>query len=211
MLEHGQWGSVCDDTWDLEDAHVVCRQLSCGWAVEALPGLHFAPGQGPIHRDQVNCSGSEDYLWDCLGLPGNGYCGHKEDAGVVCSEHQSWRLTGGADACEGQVEVYFRGVWNTVCDSTWYSPEAKVLCQDLGCGTVAQVPKGLPHSLAGKMYYSCEGWEPTLSNCSWRYNNSNLCSQSQAARVLCSGIPPPLPPAPPIPRSGLGMPPESTA
>ncbi|XP_026970376.1 T-cell differentiation antigen CD6 isoform X7 [Sagmatias obliquidens] len=117
MLEHGQWGSVCDDTWDLDDAHVVCRQLSCGWAVQALPGLHFAPGQGRIHRDQVNCSGSETYLWDCLGLPGNGYCGHKEDAGVVCSEHQSWRLTGGADPCEGQVEVYFRGVWNTVCDS----------------------------------------------------------------------------------------------
>uniref|UniRef100_A0A8C3YWD3 CD6 molecule n=1 Tax=Catagonus wagneri TaxID=51154 RepID=A0A8C3YWD3_9CETA len=89
MLEHGQWGSVCDDTWDLEDAHVVCRQLSCGWAVQALPGLHFAPGQGRIHRDQVNCSGSETYLWDCLGLPGNGYCGHKEDAGVVCSGARS--------------------------------------------------------------------------------------------------------------------------
>ncbi|XP_029063006.1 T-cell differentiation antigen CD6 isoform X7 [Monodon monoceros] len=187
MLEHGQWGSVCDDTWDLDDAHVVCRQLSCGWAVQALPGLHFAPGQGRIHRDQVNCSGSETYLWDCLGLPGNGYCGHKEDAGVVCSEHQSWRLTGGADPCEGQVEVYFRGVWNTVCDSTWYEPEAKVLCRDLGCGTLARVPKGLPHSLSGKMYYSCEGGEPTLSECFWRFNNSNLCRQSQAARVLCSG------------------------
>lgn len=85
MLEHGQWGSVCDDTWDLEDAHVVCRQLSCGWAIQALPGLHFAPGQGLIHRDQVNCSGEEAYLWDCPGLPGDGYCGHKEDAGVVCS------------------------------------------------------------------------------------------------------------------------------
>uniref|UniRef100_A0A8C0HX37 T-cell differentiation antigen CD6 n=1 Tax=Balaenoptera musculus TaxID=9771 RepID=A0A8C0HX37_BALMU len=187
MLEHGQWGSVCDDTWDLDDAHVVCRQLSCGWAVQALPGLHFAPGHGRIHRDQVNCSGSETYLWDCLGLPGNGYCGHKEDAGVVCSEHQSWRLTGGADPCEGQVEVYFRGVWSTVCDSTWYEPEAKVLCRDLGCGTLARVPKGLPHSLSGKMYYSCEGGEPTLSECFWRFNNSNLCSQSQAARVLCSG------------------------
>ncbi|XP_026970379.1 T-cell differentiation antigen CD6 isoform X10 [Sagmatias obliquidens] len=187
MLEHGQWGSVCDDTWDLDDAHVVCRQLSCGWAVQALPGLHFAPGQGRIHRDQVNCSGSETYLWDCLGLPGNGYCGHKEDAGVVCSEHQSWRLTGGADPCEGQVEVYFRGVWNTVCDSTWYEPEANVLCRDLGCGTLARVPKGLPHSLSGKMYYSCEGGEPTLSECFWRFNNSNLCRQSQAARVLCSG------------------------
>ncbi|XP_077605011.1 T-cell differentiation antigen CD6 isoform X3 [Crocuta crocuta] len=89
MLEHGQWGSVCDDTWDLNDSHVVCRQLNCGWAVQALPGLHFAPGQGPIHRDQVNCTGNEHYLWDCHGLPGNGYCGHKEDAGVVCSGSRS--------------------------------------------------------------------------------------------------------------------------
>ncbi|XP_070221235.1 T-cell differentiation antigen CD6 isoform X7 [Bos mutus] len=187
MLEHGQWGSVCDDTWDLEDAHVVCRQLGCGWAVQALPGLHFAPGQGRIHWDQVNCTGLETYLWHCPGLPGNGYCGHKEDAGVVCSEHQSWRLTGGTDPCEGQVEVYFRGVWNTVCDSEWYDSEANVLCQDLGCGTVARVPKGLPHSLSGKMFYSCKGKESTLSKCFWRFNNSNLCRQSQAARVLCSG------------------------
>ncbi|XP_039716210.1 T-cell differentiation antigen CD6 isoform X2 [Pteropus medius] len=187
MLEHGQWGSVCDDTWDLEDAHVVCRQLSCGWAIQALPGLHFAPGQGLIHRDQVNCSGVEAYLWDCPGLPGDRYCGHKEDAGVVCSEHQSLRLTGGRDSCEGQVEVHFRGVWNTVCDSEWYTSEAQVLCRALGCGTVARIPKGLPHSLSGRMYYSCKGEEPTLSDCSWRFNNSNLCSQSKAARVLCSG------------------------
>ncbi|XP_053416149.1 T-cell differentiation antigen CD6 isoform X5 [Nycticebus coucang] len=89
MLERGQWGSVCDDTWDLEDAHVVCRQLGCGWAVQALPGLHFTPGRGPIHRDQVNCSGAEAYLWDCPGLPGDHYCGHKEDAGVVCSGSRS--------------------------------------------------------------------------------------------------------------------------
>ncbi|XP_014648623.1 PREDICTED: T-cell differentiation antigen CD6 [Ceratotherium simum simum] len=187
MLEDGQWGSVCDDTWDLEDAHVVCRQLKCGWAIQALPGLHFAPGQGPIHRDQVNCSGDEANLQDCLGQPGDGYCGHKEDAGVVCSEHQSWRLTGGADPCEGQVEVHFRGVWSTVCNSEWYPPEATVLCRSLGCGTMARVLKGLPHSLSGRMYYSCEGEEPALSDCVWRFNNSFLCSQSQAARVLCSG------------------------
>uniref|UniRef100_A0A671DPI1 T-cell differentiation antigen CD6 n=1 Tax=Rhinolophus ferrumequinum TaxID=59479 RepID=A0A671DPI1_RHIFE len=187
MLEHGEWGSVCDDTWDLEDAHVVCRQLSCGWAVQALPGLHFAPGRGLIHRDQVNCSGAEDHLWDCPGLHGDRYCGHKEDAGVVCSEHQTLRLTGGSDPCEGQVEVYFRGVWSTVCDSEWYKSEAQVLCRALGCGTMARIPKGLPHSLSGRMYYSCKGGELTLSDCSWRFNNSNLCSQSKAAWVVCSG------------------------
>ncbi|XP_027799900.2 T-cell differentiation antigen CD6 isoform X7 [Marmota flaviventris] len=187
MLEHGKWGTVCDDTWDLKDAQVVCQQLKCGWAVQALPGLHFTPGKGRIHRDQVNCSGTEAYLWDCPGLPGDQYCGHKEDAGAVCSEHQSWRLTGGIDPCEGQVEVYFRGVWSTVCDSEWYSSEAEVLCRALGCGTTVEQPKGLPHSLSGRMYYSCEGKEATLSDCSWRFNNSNLCSQSMAARVLCSG------------------------
>ncbi|XP_055987522.1 T-cell differentiation antigen CD6 [Sorex fumeus] len=186
MLEHGQWGSVCDDTWDLEDGHVVCRQLGCGWAVRVLPGLHFPPGQGPIHRDQVNCSGAEAFLWDCPGLQGRGYCGHKEDAGVMCSEHQSWRLTGSADPCEGQVEVYYQGVWNTVCDSVWYGPEATVLCRSLGCGTSAGLPRGWPHSLPGQMYYSCEGSEDALHHCTWRYNNSNLCSQSRAARVICS-------------------------
>ncbi|XP_012863262.1 T-cell differentiation antigen CD6 [Echinops telfairi] len=187
LLEGDQWGSVCDDTWDLHDGHVVCRQLGCGWAVQALPGLHFTPGRGPIHRDQVNCSGTEAYLWDCPGMPGAGYCGHKEDAGVRCSEHQSWRLTGSADPCHGQVEVDYHGVWSTVCDSEWYSPEAEVLCQSLGCGPVDSIPKGLPHSLAGRMYYSCTGGETTLAECSWRFNNSNLCSQSLAAKVFCSG------------------------
>lgn len=107
----------------------------------------------------------------------------------ISAEHQTLRLTGGTDPCEGQVEVHFRGVWNTVCDTEWYTPEAQVLCRALGCGTMARKPEGLPHSLSGRMYYSCSGEEPTLSDCSWRYNNSNLCSQSKAARVICSGTP----------------------
>lgn len=83
--------------------------------------------------------------------------------------------------------MYYREVWSTVCDSEWYLEEAEVLCRALGCGAAVDQPRGLPHSLLGRMYYSCEGREASLSNCLWRFNNSNLCRQSLAARVLCSG------------------------
>uniref|UniRef100_A0A8C9UTI6 CD6 molecule n=1 Tax=Spermophilus dauricus TaxID=99837 RepID=A0A8C9UTI6_SPEDA len=116
MLEHGKWGTVCDDTWDLKDAQVVCQQLKCGQAIQALPGLHFTPGKGPIHRDQVNCSGTEAYLWDCPGLPGDQYCGHKEDAGAVCSGQ--WVLSG--HITEGRSSV-------TVKVENWGSRELTLL------------------------------------------------------------------------------------
>uniref|UniRef100_A0A8C8SCF5 T-cell differentiation antigen CD6 n=1 Tax=Pelusios castaneus TaxID=367368 RepID=A0A8C8SCF5_9SAUR len=185
LEEAGVWGTVCDDNWDLEDARVVCQQLKCGWAVKAPAASFFQKGTGPIHLDEVSCAGNESHLWDCP-AERNHDCGHKEDAGVVCSEHQTWRLSGGLDTCAGWVEAYYRGVWNTVCDGTWYKEEMDVLCQWLGCGQSLH-KLSFNHTQKGQLNYQCSGNEASLTSCRWHYNNSYLCHQSQAAGVICNG------------------------
>ncbi|XP_062422204.1 putative DMBT1-like protein, partial [Pungitius pungitius] len=71
------WGTVCDDSWGLEDAAVVCRQLDCGTALSAPQSAHFGRGTGSIWLDDVSCSGTERYLTECNhGGFGKHNCGH---------------------------------------------------------------------------------------------------------------------------------------
>uniref|UniRef100_A0A3B3VQE3 Neurotrypsin n=1 Tax=Poecilia latipinna TaxID=48699 RepID=A0A3B3VQE3_9TELE len=80
---HGDWGSICDSGWNDLNAAVVCRQL--GHSGRAVAARGFGQGKGPIHLDQVRCTGKEEFLGECpsLGLNVQG-CRRREDAWVKC-------------------------------------------------------------------------------------------------------------------------------
>ena len=86
VYHNGEWGTVCDDGWDLNDAQVVCRQLGFVSAITARIGAYYGEGSGQIWLDNVNCVGTELTIENC---PHRGWgiedCGHYEDAGVQCS------------------------------------------------------------------------------------------------------------------------------
>ena len=82
----GSWGTVCDDSWDINDARVVCRQLGYHSAVSAPHRARFGQGSGEIWLDDVQCQGYESSIGNCRHRPwGVHNCNHGEDASVICS------------------------------------------------------------------------------------------------------------------------------
>ncbi|XP_034079336.1 galectin-3-binding protein B-like [Gymnodraco acuticeps] len=85
----GIWGTVCNSYWDINDAHVVCRQLHFPGAIEALTTPQFGSGEGTVLLNNVLCDGSETSLLQCKSVDGSfSHCGPSRHAGVRCQKEQ---------------------------------------------------------------------------------------------------------------------------
>ncbi|XP_051742595.1 uncharacterized protein LOC127508559 isoform X4 [Ctenopharyngodon idella] len=193
ILYNGQWGTVCDDDWDINDAAVVCRQLGCGGAVSATSSASFGQGSGQIWLDDVGCSGSESSLTQCSHNPiGTHNCDHSEDAGVVCSQDKlpDIRLVSGSDSCCGRVEILHNGQWGTVCDDDWDMNDAAVVCRQLQCGSAISAPQSAAFGQgSGSIWLDdvgCSGGEGKLTQCSHRGLGKHDCNHGEDAGVVCS-------------------------
>ncbi|MGH0127776.1 UNVERIFIED_CONTAM: hypothetical protein FKN15_044578 [Acipenser sinensis] len=152
-----EWGTICDDDFSTENAHVLCRHLGFISATGWTHSSKYGKGAGKIWLDNVQCSGSEKSIADCRSRGwGNSDCTHDEDAGVVCKDE---RLPGfmesnvieveerveeirlrplGASAkkrlpiTEGIVEVKYKGSWTQICDDGWTPKNSRVICGMFG-------------------------------------------------------------------------------
>uniref|UniRef100_A0A8D2HE91 SRCR domain-containing protein n=1 Tax=Urocitellus parryii TaxID=9999 RepID=A0A8D2HE91_UROPR len=192
ILQQGSWGSICDDSWDLNDAHVVCRQLGCGVALEATISAHFGEGSGPIWLDEVNCTGEEAHVWQC---PSQGWgqhnCRHKADAGVICSEFLALRLVSKDQECAGWLEVFYNNTWGSVCHSPMEAVTLSVICRQLGCGDTETLNSSVPLREGSRPRWvdeiQCRKTDTSLWQCPSDPWKQRSCSAKEEAYIMCSG------------------------
>ncbi|XP_006895564.1 PREDICTED: CD5 antigen-like [Elephantulus edwardii] len=194
--QNGQWGTVCDDGWDLEDVAVVCRELGCGAAKGTPSGFIYKPQAEEtqnIFIQDVNCNGREDTLAQCEKEDSDyGSCSHKEDAGASCERKcvpETVRLTDGLGRCMGRVEVKYQGQWSSVCKAGWNLQEAKVVCRQLGCGRAILTRGCCDRATQGRgpiwpNRVLCSGKELTLEDCLSIPQEEN-CTHTEDTWVQC--------------------------
>uniref|UniRef100_A0A8C1JSH5 SRCR domain-containing protein n=1 Tax=Cyprinus carpio TaxID=7962 RepID=A0A8C1JSH5_CYPCA len=191
----GQWGTVCDDGWDLADAAVVCRELDCGEPVDALSDAHFGSGSGPIWMSYVMCSGSESTLKNC-GSSGWGKhdCDHTKDVGcyqcLLIFLSSGVRMVGGS-RCSGRLEILHNQTWMSVCDAAFDQQDTEVVCRELDCGAPVQVLGAAAFDKGDTQMWTqeiqCRGNESQIHLCPTSPSHENNCYHDKEFGLMLVG------------------------
>lgn len=176
VYHNSEWRRVCEYNWDINDAHVVCRQLGYGFARNAYTS--WGPrGTGSYWLTSVSCSGQEPNITECSHSGWSASSGScrvdgTDDAGVLCAAEGDGelRLVDGVNEYEGRVEMKYGEIWRRVCEYGWGDTDANVVCKQLGyAGALQSFHSWSPR---GNINYwlrdvNCAGNEEFLHNCSW--------------------------------------------
>ena len=84
----GVWGTIRNRGWNLNAAHVACRELGYQGADAAIvfTVAPYGRGEGPVWMSNLDCQGHESSLWECSWSRIAGiYWDHENDAGVICT------------------------------------------------------------------------------------------------------------------------------
>ncbi|XP_041372547.1 deleted in malignant brain tumors 1 protein-like [Gigantopelta aegis] len=193
IFHNGQWGSICDDSFDDDEAQVVCRNLGLqSYGARAYGSARYGQSTGPIWLDSVTCNGDEHRLDQCSSLPwGNNDCSHSEDVSVKCPLGRRIRLVNGSGIrTQGRVEIQINGTWGTVCDDGFDSRDAGVICAMMGFSRYeARAVHGAGFGNgSGPIFFenlACRGNESSITRCPVNHVGDHICHHNQDAGVIC--------------------------
>ena len=82
--QSGGFEYICDEGWDINDAHVICRMLGYPGALDASVRSQYGiPNLQRAALSNVQCTGTENSIFDCPSDP-NPSCDRSRTAGVRC-------------------------------------------------------------------------------------------------------------------------------
>ncbi|CAI8038684.1 Deleted in malignant brain tumors 1 protein, partial [Geodia barretti] len=171
----------------------------------------FSPNRGYVVG--LDCVGTESELRQCRfrGILVGRQCRFGYAGGVSCtndSEAAEYpvRLVGGSGPHEGRVEIYYHGVWGTVCRNMWGIEDAnsmfsyyvcvhtnsQVVCRQLGFSKATRVVAWNEfRGAVGQIWLDsvgCSGSEESLDMCGHMgWGDHNFCSHSRDAEAVCEG------------------------
>ncbi|KAK7116610.1 hypothetical protein V1264_002264 [Littorina saxatilis] len=190
------WGAVCaGQSWNDTAANVFCKQLNGGWGGVVFGRSRTDVFQGSGWVTQLNCTGSETSLKECVVPPWGASNRNCNPQYALCYSNSApvVRLANGTDSY-GRVEITMDGTTYTVCDDNWTDNDASVVCRGLGHGGGTAIKSsyygrgtGKPVGLNGLF---CSGREDNILQCrsnGWKVSTEQCNTHSKDASVVCHG------------------------
>ncbi|XP_071958691.1 neurotrypsin-like [Antedon mediterranea] len=201
-----EWQWFCSDHWTLGNAAVACHQLGFSAPLALHPYVHLgASAQSRFYNVRSSpgrmCTGHEDRLEDCPSDNGGGSCYDIDDAvKLYCSADLSEiildvrvRNNMGDDPTDGGiVELQYQGTWYPVCDESFESVDAQLVCNQLGYADVSYYETNRHTGYSNNDFIlddiGCHGFERGISVCSHSGFFVHNCVSSEGAWVSCTGV-----------------------
>ncbi|EDV22998.1 uncharacterized protein TRIADDRAFT_681, partial [Trichoplax adhaerens] len=173
IYQNGTWGTVCSRySFSRSAANILCKQLGYKTAFSYDCCSKYAHITGKIWIGEINCYGNETSINDCPQLSFNSKsCMHQSDVGLHCSEGEV-RLIYQRENRTGQLEIFHKSSWHTVCGYRFNMNAANVACRQLGFLKAEKInccSRDTEHKEVFLNEFVCLGDEKSLLDCKQRY------------------------------------------